>query len=117
VTNAFFIGSSGIHSNELQLAVSTVALYDYRISCGLLCFDDQLRWWVKPRSTTWFSDYLIQVYNDDRWVQIFRMDKSAVADLCYHLRPSIAKQDTKYKLAILVEIRVCATLLCNNLKL
>ena len=85
MTDAFFTGSSGIHSNELQLAVSTAALYDYRISCGLLCFDDQLQWWVKPRSIMWFSDYLIQVYDDNHWVQIFYMDKSAIANLCYHL--------------------------------
>jgi hypothetical protein len=38
------------------------------------------------------------------------MDKSGVANLCYHLKPSIAKQDTKYKFAISIEIRICATL-------
>ena len=92
VINTFSTCNSSIDSNEFQLAISIAALYDYCISCGPLCFDDQLRWWMKPTSTTWFSD------------------KSGVVDLCYHLWPSIRKKNMKFRLTILVEIWVCITL-------
>jgi hypothetical protein len=55
---------SSLDSHYVQVAVSTAALYDYRLSCGLLCFDDELRYWVKPRSTTWFSSFFISLYDD-----------------------------------------------------
>jgi hypothetical protein len=55
------VGASSIlDSHDLQLAISTVALFDYRQVVGLICFDDTLRNWVKPRSTTWFSDFLMR---------------------------------------------------------
>jgi hypothetical protein len=85
--------------------MSTIALYSYHISSGLLCFDDELRYWVKPR----FNDFLISVYDDSRWIDLFRMSKGLVAELCSRLRPQIQKQDTKYRLAIPVEIQICAT--------
>jgi hypothetical protein len=38
------------------------------------------------------------------------MGKGAVADLCYRLRGTIEKQDTKYRLAVPVQVRVCCCL-------
>jgi hypothetical protein len=38
------------------------------------------------------------------------MDKGSVADMCYHLQESIQKKDTHYRLAVPVEVRVCAYL-------
>jgi hypothetical protein len=38
------------------------------------------------------------------------MDKAIVADMCYQLRAYIEKQDTHYRLAVHVEVRVCAAL-------
>jgi hypothetical protein len=46
-------------------------------------------------------------YDDQRWIEQFRMDKSSVAEICYKLRGTIEKHDTNYRLAIPVEIRVC----------
>jgi hypothetical protein len=37
---------------DCALVVSTAALYDYHLSTGLICFDNELRYWVKPCSTT-----------------------------------------------------------------
>ena len=50
---------------ELWLAMSTVALYNYYISVGLFCFDNELRYWVKPRSITRFSTFLISICDDN----------------------------------------------------
>jgi hypothetical protein len=57
---------------------------------------------VKPRSTTWFSHFLLEQYDDQGWVQMFRMTKPAVSILADLLRPHIKKQDTKYRLVVLV---------------
>jgi hypothetical protein len=92
------------------VAISTAALYDYRLSCGLIYFNDDLRYWVKPRSTTWFSGFLMSLYDDSRWIEQFEMEKEAVADLCSRLCPHIQKQDTKYRQAIPVEVKVCCCL-------
>jgi hypothetical protein len=59
------IGSlSSLNSLDVQLALSTAALHDHMLSCGLICFDDDLRYWVKPKNTTWFSDFMISLYDD-----------------------------------------------------
>jgi hypothetical protein len=50
---------------DVQLILSVAALNDYRLQYGLLCFDDQLRYWVKSRSTTWFYKFLMSVYDDE----------------------------------------------------
>jgi hypothetical protein len=96
--------------NDSALAISTLALYNYHLCAGLIYFDDELRFWVKPRSMTWFSQFLMSLYDDSRWLEFFHMDKRSVADMCYRLRESIQKQDTHYRLAVPVEVRVCACL-------
>jgi hypothetical protein len=78
------LGSS-LDSYYCRIAISTAALYDYRISTGLICFDDELRFWVKPRCTLWFSQFLMSLYDDSRWIEIFRMEKAIVVELCNQL--------------------------------
>jgi hypothetical protein len=52
----------------------------------------------------------MSLYDDSRWIEFFRMDKGTVASMCYHLRDAIQKQNTKYRLAVPVEVRVCCCL-------
>jgi hypothetical protein len=66
--------------------------------------------WVKPRSTAWFSRLVIDQFDDERWVQHFRMTKAAVMGLLEMLAPHIRRQNTKDRLAIPVIIRVYCTL-------
>jgi hypothetical protein len=100
-------GPAALDSNDSQVAISTAALYDYRVTTRLICFDDDLRYWVKSRCTLWFSQFLMSIYDDSRWVEFFRMGKGAVANMCYRLRGAIENHDTKYRLAVPVEVRVC----------
>lgn len=95
---------------SMQLAISAAALHDRQLCCGLLCVTDDLRYWVKPRSTTWFNEFLVNVYDDRRWIQMFRMSKASIAELCNALRPVIQKQETKFRVAIPVEVRVCCAI-------
>jgi hypothetical protein len=82
-------GAASLDSRYCRIAMSTAALYDYRISACLICFDDDLRFWVKPRCTLWFSQFLMSLYDDSRWIEIFRMDKGTVSEICYRLRVPI----------------------------
>lgn len=72
--------------------------------------NDDIRYWVKPRSTTWFSRFLLGEYDSTRWLQTFRMTKPTVFSLAELLTPHVQKKDTNYRLAIPVVIRMACTL-------
>jgi hypothetical protein len=86
------------------------ALQNFRLCTSFNVFDDDLGYWVKPRSTTWFSRFLLSEYDDSRWIQMFRMNKAAVFALSHLLCPHVLKKDTKFRLAIPVLIRVACCL-------
>ena len=44
----FLLGFDLLNIFDNQLLFSLAALNDYRLQYGLLCFDDQLWYWVKP---------------------------------------------------------------------
>jgi hypothetical protein len=90
--------------------ITTAALHNFRMYNVFSFFNEDLGYWVKPRSTIWFSRFLLEQYSEDRWIQMFRMSKRAVFALTDLLRPHIQKQDTKYQFAIPVFVRVAVTL-------
>jgi hypothetical protein len=57
---------------------------------------EDLGYWVRPRSTTWFSRFVVEEFQDDRWVQCFRMTKRVVFSLVEMLRLQIQRRDTWY---------------------
>jgi hypothetical protein len=65
---------------------------------------------VKPLNTTWFSQFLLSEYSEERWIQMFRMTKPTVFALSDLLKPNLQKQNTKYRLAIPILVRVAVTL-------
>jgi hypothetical protein len=99
-----------LDSHYYHIAMSIAALYDYMISIGLICFEDDLRYWIKLRCMLWFSQFLMSLYDDSRWIEIFKMNKATIAEMCYWLRAPIEKQNTKYRLAVLVEVGICCCL-------
>lgn len=94
-------------------------LHDFRIVHATTLLDQELGWWVMPRSTSWFSRFVLQEYDDNRWLENFRMTKSSVFSLTNLLRPHIEKQNTRYRLAIPPIVRVACTLfkLCQGASL
>lgn len=50
------------------------------------------------------------VYDGPHWVDHFRISKETMFEICNKLQPYIEQQDTRYRVAVLVEIRVCMTL-------
>lgn len=99
--------STCLDSHDVAIAIVGAALYDYCLSCNLIYFHDELRFWIKLRRSTYFS---MNVYDDSRWIDQFRMDKSAVAGICYRTRDVIVKSEINYRFAVPVEVRVCACL-------
>jgi hypothetical protein len=71
---------------------------------------DGLKLWVKPYSTVWFSDFLMAMYDDSRWIKNFRMDKATIVEITFMLRDSIAKNNNNYCLIVPLEVRVCTCL-------
>ena len=94
-------------------------LHDFRVVHAATLLDQELSWWVLPRSTSWFSRFVLQEYDDNRWLENFRMTKQAVFSLTNLLRPHIERQNTRYRLAIPPIVRVACTLfkLCQGASL
>jgi hypothetical protein len=57
---------TAMDSHDSHIALCVAALHDYRISTGVIYFDDELRYWVKPRCTLWFNQFLMSLYDDSR---------------------------------------------------
>ena len=90
--------------------VTCPALHNFRLCSVFSLLEEDLGYWVKPRSTAWFSPFLLNQYDDERWISMFRMTKQAVHTLAELLKPAMQKRDTKYRLAIPVLVRVACTL-------
>jgi hypothetical protein len=69
--------------------LASIALHDYCISCKMLLVAKDLGRWVKPKSTTSYSHFLLIEFNENRWREMFRMLNNALFNiarkLCLHL--------------------------------
>ena len=68
------------------------------------------RWYVKPRSTCWFEEYLFNVYTPDMFYDILRMRRRTFDRLVQDLRPFILGQHIHWRQPISVEKKVVVTL-------
>lgn len=92
---------------DIQIAISTAALHNYHVSCRILCWDNELRYWIKPQSITWSNEFLINIYDDCRQIKKFCIFKVNMVEMYDSLCFVIGKQSTKYRHAISIEVRVC----------
>jgi hypothetical protein len=69
-----------------------------------------MKYWVKPKSTTWFSKFFVMEFDEERWVENFCITKHNLFNIANHLRPLIIKQDKKYRKDIPIEIQVCCAI-------
>ena len=78
----------------------------------LACHVDAMdaRWYVKPRSTCWFEEYLFNIYTPDMFYDILRMRRQTFDKLVHDLRPHIQGQHTHWRKPIGVEKKVVVTL-------
>jgi hypothetical protein len=68
------------------------------------------KWYVKPRSTCWFEEYLFNIYTMDMFYDILRMRRGTFDRLVRDLRPFIQGQHTHWRQPIGVEKKVVVTL-------
>ena len=68
------------------------------------------KWYVKPRSTCWFEEYLFNVYTPYMFYDILRMRRRTFDRLVNDLRPFIQGQQTHWRQPIGVEKKVVVTL-------
>jgi hypothetical protein len=103
-----------------------VALHDHVLFCLLFVVLQDLRFWVKPRNTSWFFIFFLIEHKNDRWVENFWMSKATLFKIDDRLCPIILlKYDSNYWKLFLIEIKVvCAIyklahginfLICNEM--
>jgi hypothetical protein len=68
------------------------------------------KWYMKPRSTCWFEEYLFNIYTPDMFYDILRMSRRTFDRLVRDLRPHIQGQNTHWRQPIGVEKKVVVTL-------
>ena len=68
------------------------------------------KWYVKPRSTCWFNEYLFNIYTPEMFYDILRMRRRTFDRLVNDLRPFIQGQNTHWRQPIGVEKKVVVTL-------
>ena len=71
-------------------------LHDFRMSNASTLLGAEVGYWVLPRSSAWFSQFLIHEYDDRRWVENFRMTKDSVFRMADILSLFVQKQDTSF---------------------
>ena len=72
--------------------------------------NEDAKWYVKPRSTCWFEQFLFEIYTPDMFYDILRMKKRTFDRLVEDLRPFIQGQQTHWRQPIGVEKKVVVTL-------
>ena len=85
-------------------------LHDLRVAHANTIMDEELGFWVQPRSTAWFFQFLFHEYDNDRWVQNFRFSKAIVFHIASVLAPHCERQNTKYRRAVSMKVRVACSL-------
>jgi hypothetical protein len=93
-------------SASLQFLYVSLSLHNRKMVYNAKYLTAELGHGVKPRSTTWFSIFLLIEYDNDWWLQKFHMTRGTLFDIAIQLRLLIQKHDTKYKFDILMEVRV-----------
>jgi hypothetical protein len=48
--------------------IAAAAMYNFRLCTMFNLLDDDLGFWVKSRSTTWFCRFLLSQYGKERWI-------------------------------------------------
>jgi hypothetical protein len=71
---------------DMNTIIASV-LHNFRLVHACTILDEELGFWVLPRSTAWFSQFLLHEYSDDRWVANFRFTKATIFRMAALLAP------------------------------
>uniref|UniRef100_A0A8C3TDU6 DDE Tnp4 domain-containing protein n=1 Tax=Chelydra serpentina TaxID=8475 RepID=A0A8C3TDU6_CHESE len=68
------------------------------------------RFWAQETSTDWWDCTVLQLWDDQQWLQNFRICKGTFMELCELLSPALKRQNTKMRAALTVEKRMAIAL-------
>ena len=69
-------------------------LFPYFVGAGLVIgLGNEKRTWKKESSTDWFDHIVLETFDDDQWIENFRMKRETFASLCRNLEASLAPSD------------------------
>lgn len=66
--------------------------------------------WVRLRSRVWWQQVVCRTWTPRDWQKNFRMRRITFNNLCESLRPRLSREDTSFRQAVSVELRVAVTL-------
>uniref|UniRef100_A0A8C4VZ86 DDE Tnp4 domain-containing protein n=1 Tax=Gopherus evgoodei TaxID=1825980 RepID=A0A8C4VZ86_9SAUR len=89
----------GTESHQYADSTMLVAITD------VLCSVDR-RVWARETSTEWWDHIVLQSWDDEQWLQNFRMRKATFMGLCDDLAPNLRRMNTRFRDALSVEKRV-----------
>jgi len=105
-------GASSLYSRQECEEETLTNLHEKQILDLVAWHIDVLdaKWYVKPRSTCWFEEYLFNIYTPDMFYDILRMRRRTFDRIVQDLRPFIQGQHTHWREPIGVEKKVVVTL-------
>ncbi|KAL8187183.1 UNVERIFIED_CONTAM: hypothetical protein K2H54_036563 [Gekko kuhli] len=68
------------------------------------------RWWVYPRSSDWWDNFVMRIWGEEKWLENFRMSRSTFDWLVDALRDVLQRQRTEMRAPVSVERRVAVAL-------
>ena len=74
-------GLSSSHATRVHNAlvdmntIIVFVLHGFRLAHAKIILDDELGFWILPKSIAWFYQFLLHKYNDGRWVANFSFTK------------------------------------------
>ncbi|XP_054827409.1 uncharacterized protein LOC129324266 [Eublepharis macularius] len=68
------------------------------------------RFWARERSQDWWERIVLTTWDNDQWVECFRMDRETFMELVCVLRGRIERQHTNMREPVSVEQRVAVTI-------
>uniref|UniRef100_A0A8C8SFE4 DDE Tnp4 domain-containing protein n=1 Tax=Pelusios castaneus TaxID=367368 RepID=A0A8C8SFE4_9SAUR len=66
--------------------------------------------WARETNTDWWDRIAMTQWDDEQWLQNFRMRKGTFLELCKELSPALRRKDTTMRPALTVEKRVAIAL-------
>ena len=56
--------------------IAATALQNFKFCIIFNLLNEDLGYWIKPQSTTWFRRFFISQYGEEQWIQIVPNDKT-----------------------------------------
>ncbi|XP_065420489.1 uncharacterized protein LOC135974940 isoform X3 [Chrysemys picta bellii] len=99
---------SDSESEESDDAIEPRNAYDTKllVSATNMLSTVEHRFWARETSTEWWDHIVMDVWDDEQWLQNFRMRKATFMGLCEDLAPTLRRKDTRLRAALPVEKQV-----------